>query len=371
MKILRVAATVTALVLAGCGLSPALFPQSASSVQGARTDGRWWVVELHTHSKLEGGKQTVAELIKLAKEQGADALAITEHDTLSHFKTEAFQAEHELTMLHSYEWTSKKGHLGIHGPGLASWADTIPNTEAPITGGVAKNAARGATVIAHHPFAPGDSHWTGGYDPRLSALEIWSGHYLVPDVDSEAQAQSYLEEDAAKKLALATEEGITWWNELMKQGLKVNITAASDYHRWPQSVTSPCTLVFAADKSEASILAAIRAGRTIGVRTPKSARLYLEADANRSGAFSALPGDAVRAYGAANIRLTADKADKLTVRVFTDKGLATELKVEGDHWTKVVTLPAGTRFVWGRLDGSLTQFKLQALTGAIYLDGRK
>jgi len=40
--------------------------------------------DLHIHSTVSDGSDTIAQIIETAKEKGLDAIAITEHDTLSH-----------------------------------------------------------------------------------------------------------------------------------------------------------------------------------------------------------------------------------------------------------------------------------------------
>ena len=45
------------------------------------TDGGW--VDLHTHSKASDGTLTPTDLVRLAKQQGLSALALTDHDTIA------------------------------------------------------------------------------------------------------------------------------------------------------------------------------------------------------------------------------------------------------------------------------------------------
>lgn len=369
MNATRLTAFALVVALAGCGLSPGLMGGDSDKTTAKARAGKWWAVELHTHSEVADGKSTIEEIIKMAKAEGADALALSEHDTLEHFSKPSFQQEKDLTLLHSTEWTSKNGHIGMHGPSLANWAGTI-SLDKPLNEAIAEGHARGATMIVHHPFAPGSSHWKGGYDPRLNALEVWSGHYFVPDVDQEEQARAYLTEDNQRKIGLAAESGIKWWDGLLKQGIKIPITAASDYHRWPQKVTEPCTLVYAPDKSEKSLIKAIREGRTMGVRNPRSPRLYLEADLHGDGTFAGVPGDSVKLKKPMKLRLRAENADGLTIQVFTKAGRLAQVKVKGKQFTELLDVPQDAGYLWGRMDGSITQFKLQALTSAIFLDGR-
>ncbi|HEY9855118.1 MAG TPA: CehA/McbA family metallohydrolase, partial [Stenomitos sp.] len=358
MNATRLSAFALIVALAGCGLSPGLMGGKASDQVTAKArTGKWWAVELHTHSSVKEGKNTISEIIRMAKEQGADALALSEHDTLAQFAEASFKQEQDLTLLHSTEWTSKQGHIGMHGPALLGWTATIPNTVTPAEA-IARGYEGGATLIVHHPFAPGASHWTGGYDPRLNALEVWSGHYFVPDVDEEAQAQAFLTEDNQRSIGLAAEQGISWWDGLLKRGIRIPITAASDYHRWPQKVTEPCTLVYAPDKSENSLLKAIREGHTMGVRSPKSARLFLEADVAGDQSFTGVPGDSVKLTKPMALRVRADNADGDSVKLYTKAGLFATLKVKGKSWTQVIQVPQDAAYLWGRMDGSLAQFKL-------------
>lgn len=41
--------------------------------------------DLHMHSTVSDGSFTIPELIEFAKKKGLDAIAVTDHDTVSHF----------------------------------------------------------------------------------------------------------------------------------------------------------------------------------------------------------------------------------------------------------------------------------------------
>ena len=41
--------------------------------------------DLHTHSTLSDGSESIRQIVIMAKEKGLDAVAITDHDTISHF----------------------------------------------------------------------------------------------------------------------------------------------------------------------------------------------------------------------------------------------------------------------------------------------
>ena len=54
------------------------------SVQYIKWSNRIVKADLHNHSTVSDGSDTIGQLIDIARNKGLDAIAITEHDTLSH-----------------------------------------------------------------------------------------------------------------------------------------------------------------------------------------------------------------------------------------------------------------------------------------------
>jgi predicted metal-dependent phosphoesterase TrpH len=54
------------------------------SFQYFRGDNRAVKADLHIHSTVSDGSESIEQIIVMAKEKGLDAIAVTEHDTLSH-----------------------------------------------------------------------------------------------------------------------------------------------------------------------------------------------------------------------------------------------------------------------------------------------
>ncbi|MBM3276035.1 MAG: CehA/McbA family metallohydrolase, partial [Candidatus Sericytochromatia bacterium] len=299
----------------------------------------------------------VPQLIAMAKAEGLDALGISDHDMTTQWLDPALVAERELVMLHSQEARDdvKKNHMGLHG-----FSGIDPIVKLPREDGLAEAARRNATVIANHPknrFVP----WKPlTLDSRVHAIEVWNGWFMNPllngnDTDPEAISNN--------------EEAIAWWSDLLSSGARVSPIAASDFHRKPQSLASPCTLVYATERSEPAILAGIRAGRTGLAEHPRKHRLELTADAAGDGRFEAIVGDEVPA--AARFRIHVKNAKGNALRLMAGDREISRTRVPSADWRHEFTLPPGTaagaRFVYARVDSDFAVRRMHAMTSAIYL----
>lgn len=392
LSVPRLALVLSGLALGACGTASQPLPGPRPVVarlasQEAPAGGKWLAVQFHAHSRhSDDGRLEIADLIALARKQGLDALSISDHDTKTHFKDPEFKSDADLTLLHGYEWTSKEGHAGVHG--------TTDDTVVPWTEGkeklLAHVTARRETLIVHHPHFPLGAAWKGGWDPRATAAEVWNSFYLYPtnvegevgltfehgiDRDqwphqdlSEPDHSHYETQDLGDHLA--NEKAIRWWNTLLGEGKRIPITAASDFHRWPQSLAGPCTLVYARENTEAAILEALRAGRSQGVQGPRQMRIDLEI-AGDDGSRLAMVGDTVAAQGALKVRARVEKARGQFLTLTTRNGQLARVQVPSDPWTYETTLPADRGkpdYVWARLDHARWPHLLTALTSPIYLN---
>jgi hypothetical protein len=329
---------------------------AATAATAARKAARWYSVQLHAHSTYSDGKLGVAAMIAAAKAAGLDALAVTDHETTTHWLDPAFVAERELLLLRSLEGADGRGrnHVGIHGlAGITPIAAAGSRDDV-----LAQAAARGATIIMNHPFnrlIP----WTPQVlDARVHAIEVWNSWYWTPLRDGE-------EGPEVREAKLQNAQAIAWWVDLLAQGRKVAAIAAADFHQAPQRLDAPCTLVWASAKTQDALLAGIRAGRTVLVNGPRDARLELTADADGDGRFEAMVGDTVRKASRFRVRVTGGRGLALTLRRGTEVRLARE--VPSDDWSTEVDGVGGlgSPFVFARLDGMAAT--LRAMTSAIYL----
>jgi predicted metal-dependent phosphoesterase TrpH len=338
--------------------------------------GTWYAVQLHAHSTHSDGVFTVPQLIAMAKKEGLDALGLSDHDTTTQWLDPALVAEKELVMLRSEEARDdlENNHMGLHG-----MAGSLPVLKLPRDQGLQEASARQGTIIANHPanrFVP----WKPlEMDSRVHAIEVWNGWFWNPLVAAAETAHGEAAQvgaqdphghaPASPEEAISTNErAISWWSDLLADGVRVAPVAAADFHRKPQNLASPCTLVYASEKSEAGILAGIRAGRTLLVRHPRGQRIELAADSAGDSSFAALPGDTV-APGT-KFRVRALRASGDTLRVMAGRREILRTKVAGADWQRELTLPEATGrgpgFVYARLDSG-TARQMHGMTGAIYV----
>jgi hypothetical protein len=354
-----IAAMAAVLALVGCGRAMTSAPASRPEAPMAakRQSGpAWYAVQLHAHSTISDGLYDVKTMIAMAKQEGLDALSFSEHDTTQQWLDPDFVNEKDLLLLHSMEGRTREdgNHLGIHGmtgmtpiPRYESREDVLRDA-----------AARHATIIINHP-ANSLFPWKPlVLDPRVHAIEVWNSWFWAPM------------EEAPDRSLKHNERAIAWWVECLQGGAKVAAIAAADFHRKPQSIGSPCTLVYAQDRTEPAILAAIRAGRTVLVDTPRSERVELTADADHDGRFEALVGDTVPAGATLRVHVTGGQGRLL--KVLRGRQVVLRMTVPGGDWAKELTLPASkpgdAPFVYARLDASgLPAANMRAMTSALYL----
>lgn len=325
----------------------------------AKSAGAWYSVQLHAHSTHSDGVFTIPQLIAQAKKEGLDALAVSDHDTTTQWLDPALVAEKVLVMLRSEEARDDNefNHMGLHG-----MTGTAPIVKLPRAAGLQEATDRKGTIIANHPanrFVP----WKPlEADPRVHAIEVWNGWFWNPLLNRDELF------DESEEAISQNERAVAWWAELQARGIRVSPIAASDFHRKPQNIASPCTLVWAQDKSEAAILAGIRAGRTLLAKHPRAQRVELMADPAGDGAFAALPGDTVAAASRFRVRVHNAKGD--TVRILAGKREVLKAKVSSADWQQELTVPAardgGQAFVYARLDSGPAR-QMHGMTGAIYL----
>lgn len=351
---------LTAALTAGCGR--AIAPTAGRTAQAPSAKqapaGRWYAVQLHAHSTYSDGHMSVAEMIADAKRAGLDALAITDHNTTAHWLDPDFVAEKELLLLRSQEGDDGQGanHMGLHG--LAGITPVLPG---PRAGVITEALSRRGTVIINHPknrMIP----WTPlTLDPRASAIEVWNSWFWNPIESDDADLDRGLRPN---------EEAIDWWAQNLAAGARVAPIAASDFHRQPQSLGSPCTLIYAPERTQDALMAALRSGRTMMVTSARDERIELTADADGDGRFEAMVGDTVPAGAKLRVRVTGGQGRE--VKVMRGAAMLLKARIKGNDWSQELTLPrqqGQAPFVYARLNGSSGKLALlRAMTGAIYLE---
>jgi hypothetical protein len=131
------------------------------------------------------------------------------------------------------------------------------------------------------PGKPTQLHWKYGYDLQPDTIEVWNSTSLMTPSER-------------------------YWECWLDRGAQIGATGGSDTHGATTPVLGmPTTWVFARRRDRASIMAALRSGRTTVSRDPPAlggARLLLEGDVNGDGKYESMIGDTVKPGSTLRVR---------------------------------------------------------------------
>ena len=247
----------------------------------------WYRGDLHMHTahsdghcKSQSGKQVPCPVfltLDAATKRGLDFIAITDHNTTSHYEAmrELQPYFDQLLLIPGREITTFVGHANIFGiTQLVDFREGSTNMNALFE----RARHLGALISINHPGAPTGEvcmgcGWQAPTDMRLiNTIEAVNG-------GSEEGPHA----------------GIPFWEKQLNAGYRIPAIGGSDNHDaqlppdHPGAVGSPTTVVYANDLSVASILAGMRSGRAFVDLTGSKDRL-LDFAARTSGAQTVMGG---------------------------------------------------------------------------------
>jgi hypothetical protein len=267
--------TVTVTLTPGEGNEPPL-PSYASvgaiGSEGGLRDGLgWYRGDLHCHSHHSDGTADVATLATVARAQGLDFLAVTEHNTVSHLPELARYSGRGLLLIPGIEITTHRGHANVWG--VHAWCEFRAGTDVELRQIRERVRECGGLFSINHP-KEGGPDWGFETDADADAVEAWQAPWWLSNYAS-----------------------LDFWERLLRQGYRPTLVGGSDKHQGPYDGTlssyeigTPTTWVRAEALSESAILAGIRAGHVFVSQDPRGPRLELTA---RAADRSAVMGDAL------------------------------------------------------------------------------
>lgn len=220
-------------------LEPA-HPRPAPEARGRRRDlpsssGLTWLAgDCHAHTLHSDGRLSLKQLAAHGAARNLDFLAVTEHNTVSHFAELAGTgAAYGITLLPGQEVTTARGHANAFG--RIGWVDFRQHPDR----WVEQAEEQGGFLSINHPIAD-DCAWQWPLTRRPAHAEIMHSTWLATPDDSGIWA---------------------WWTAW---GTDVVPLGGGDFHR-PEDghpVGAPTTWAAAHDAGEDAVLDALQQGRT-------------------------------------------------------------------------------------------------------------
>ncbi|MBK9034799.1 MAG: CehA/McbA family metallohydrolase [Myxococcales bacterium] len=298
---------------------------------------RWYAGDFHVHSRDSGdASATLDQIVGYARGRGLDFVVLSDHNTSAQYPHQAAAQAGvtDLLLVRGAEVTTYGGHGNA--VGIARYVDHrvgLGGVGAPSI--VADVVAQGGLFIVNHPeLRLGELCIGCGWDhadtpwAMVSGLEIQTGNADLTG-------------------GLFTPRAIARWDQLLDAGNLLAAIGGSDDHRGgteggatPALIGGPTTMVLADELSEAAILAAVRAGRTVvKMRGPDDPMAELIAVDPVDAAHRAELGDTLRAVGQVRLEVTAPAAEGATAELWRDGALIEAAPIVGGHaaFTRAVT----------------------------------
>ena len=282
---------------------------STFSPEPLRNGPAWYRGDFHTHDAhsdgfcaSRGGQRVPCPLYRTVEAAAArklDFIAVTDHNTTSHFNVmhELQPFNDGLLLIPGREITTAAGHANVFG--TTEFIDyRLGGESARTVNDVFQDAASLHGVITvNHPMRVTSEDcrgcgWTAenvNYRP-VTAIEVVNSNDEFSEHPRDARAGV----------------GLSFWQRLLDQGLRLTATGGSDTHdvdEGTMGVGVPTTVVYAAELSERAILEGVRAGHVFVDVTGSSDRM-LSAEVTVGG-VTAQMGDLLMAPAGAAILVTA------------------------------------------------------------------
>jgi hypothetical protein len=234
----------------------------------------WYRGDFHSHTNSSwDGRYGPPELAGLARQQGLDFLAITDHNTIKAF--DRFGDDPGLLVIPGLEVTTTVGHwnvFGLEGSTAGSWQEWMQGIceenrvvnlppERATSGLMQEIAGLGCFNSINHPFLkPWQWRDMEAELAHVHGLEIWND-YLWPDSRA------------------TTPEAVAFWTRCLNAGLRLTGIGGSDFHLLPgdregspgEYLGAPATWVCAEQLSGEAILDGLRRGRAYVTNGPRLA----------------------------------------------------------------------------------------------------
>lgn len=309
----------------------------------------WYYFANHTHTNYSSDSTALlSDRIGMAGTEGADAISVTDHGNLEACSAPAFVETNGCIPMCGEEWGSDvDGDAGLLNPtagpniGGAALEDMIPQA-----------LARGATIIANHPFISSEPWTREDLHLGISGIEVWTTMLYAVS---------------------GGEASVAWWNGFLSKGRMVFCIGGSDNHTTSYVSLRPCNLVLAESAYPDDLQEAIEAGR-ISISSQKDGGwCQVWADPGLTGQFVPM-GSNLHVTVSRNVRFRLDvyNAEGLTLNVITSAGTAQTYTIgAGDPWRVDLVGTAGPAtkdFVRAEIRTANVAYPVEGITNPVYVN---
>lgn len=273
----------------------------------------WYRGDLHIHTIHSDGRNTVCEVVTLARSRGLDFIALTDHNTVSQNYELPIHKYSEPLIIPGMEVTTLYGH--VNALNIKSYIDFRRRGRDDFRKLFDEIHRDGGLASINHPDinkeplcrdCPFRYRDVDGFD----AIEVWNGPWHI-----------------------LNSESLSWWHALLVNGYRVAAVGGSDYHGFDLSrIGEPTTWVYADRPAIEDILNGIRLGRVYITYTPEAPLIDVRAIASDGGLYTI--GESIRAGDSGYIELVVDvgRARESNLRIITSRGVYRVVKISEDSF---------------------------------------
>jgi hypothetical protein len=336
-----------------------------------RTGPAWYRGDLHMHTAhsdgsclSQSGRKVPCPVFltaEAAAERGLDFIAVTDHNTISHYDAlrELQPYFDKLLFIPGREITTFWGHANLFGP--TQFFDFRAGDTTSTQSLFERAQKIGAILSINHPNAPTGEECMGcGWTPKQSL-----DPHLIHVIEAVNGGEEY-----------GPHSSVSFWEKYLNQGLRVTAIGGSDNHNAQipagktNAIGSPTTVLYADDLSVHSLLDAIRKGHAFVDLSASRGRI-LDVVAEDNGQ-KAMMGDALAAPANSTIRISAHitACENLRLRFLLDGRPVDSLAANLTQPDQAISLAlaADGKKHWLRPDVITPEGKLILLGNPVYLN---
>lgn len=264
----------------------------------------WYKGDLHIHTIHSDGRNTVCEVIALARGRGLDFIALTDHNTISQNKEfiEIGSSYEDLLVIPGMEITTFYGHMNVLN--IDRYIDFRRKSKEDFKKLIEEVHNNGGVVSVNHPDISRepmcrDCPFRYRDIDDFDAIEVWNGPWHI-----------------------LNSESISWWHNLLIKGYKVTAIGGSDYHGVDLTrIGEPTTWIYIDSLSTENVLKSIKMGRAYITYIPDEPIIDIKAIDSNGNSY--IFGDEIKASTNEYIELIIDvkKAKGSTLRIITENNI--------------------------------------------------